>query len=860
VDASSLPPFVTEHDTTNNRNNNDGGGNDNESNRRRDAKIISSIASASPGSSFYYLISILPGPNDPWKNMQCTVPSTALCYRPPVESAGDDPDEDVHLPPPVLAETRNDETKNSKEEEKEDGGRAPPSSTEAGAAADAAEESVRVISPQPPNTVSSRKVNDDESGSGLLPGVVPSAGAVNTANKEIAKGEDHPHDYPTRTTVRVPAPVAAVSSGQKRSRDPNELVSVGDVVRRIDIADGLDSRMVQNALIGPDRKIHQKMQAKLGAAIHVLGIGGDSTPDASTSYLESFAKLGDLSPKTGDRCVMICGDKRKVHEASKVVIHILVDKCYTGGDDNNEKEELKKELRIVRQVRKKEGLSLTISSTSSSLSSISASTDRPAVDPVNIELEQNHHPQKDQQPPPMKRQATIAAIEKAREDSGWSPSPDEPYYGPASQIPSTARLVHPTITISDSIQFNGENWVAKIRSPSGFDFFGLYDTVVPKNIKEKFGRIRVCLLGGAAHSDQDKDLPLHVHLEGPGRLSIERAAEHVTRLLVSDHHKDCEQQQEQKHLQEAPHFDGKEWVAHVSSPVGRNELFAIVIGPGAEKKKQLISRFNRCYILLVDGRSDGPPRVVIKHKDRSVVEAAASHVMTMITDYQKGGCCDIGSTRFAGTDVKDPRGPMQLLAAPMFKDELTGNWTNLIDSPLVQNDLFVLFVGQEAQKKREFEKTFRCNLWIENIGKDISSGPLRLKISAKDVPSLQIATERAASMLYEEARNKTERDMIQSLIVDHYIPKGRGWAAIIRSPVDSETLFDATIRNGKKQEIVARFGHCFISIREDAFKNRQGQNSGGALRVIVGHEHDRAAGEAAVWYVAELLHRAAAGY
>lgn len=627
------------------------------------------------------------------------------------------------------------------------------------------------------------------------------------------------------------------------------------------------------------------MQDKLGVAIHVLGLG---LPDTASNHdLEQFAELGDgMSPKDGDKCVMICGEKCKAHEASKVVIHILVDKCYTEGCDS-EKENLRKELRIVRQVRKKVELPQTTThpTVSSGVPSVATSTSTvghtcsPTLERIETKREDDCHE------PATKRPATVNAVENVREESGWSPSPEESYYGPASLIPSaelqqnlgqqtttsnyTPTSVAPVLKgFEDSPsqlqlimlppQFNGDSWIAKVRSPSKFDFFSLFDTIVPTNIKTKFGRMRVCLLGGTAHSDQDKDLPLHVHLEGSDRLSIERAAEYVASLLVPN-----SQEQQNENFEGESHFDGKEWVAHVVSPIEINELFAIIVGPGAEIKKRLISQFARCYIRLIGGAEGEPPKVVIKHQNRAVVEAAAARVTTMITGrYQNGGNSDVRPTGSLEPDVLcDSRSPMHLVAGPMFKDERSGHWTNMIDSPIGQNELFVMFVGQDAQRKREFEQTFGCNLWIENIGTKVSSGPLQLKISAKTTSSLQIATKRAAHMLHEAARKKDEKQMIRSLIMDEYVHGEKGWVAFIRSPVDPDTLFDATIRNGKKADIIARFGgDCFICIRGDGIKDHLGRNSGGPLRVMVGHEFDRAAGEAAVWHVAELLHRAAMGY
>ena len=109
-------------------------------------------------------------------------------------------------------------------------------------------------------------------------------------------------------------------------------------------------RLFAETLVGPDYKIKQKMQAKLNVSIFILGLDDIlGPPPAGANAMEILGKVGHLSPKAGDKCIMIRGSERKVHDASKVIIHILVERCYEGKD----KDTLKRSLRVVRQVRKK---------------------------------------------------------------------------------------------------------------------------------------------------------------------------------------------------------------------------------------------------------------------------------------------------------------------------------------------------------------------------------------------------------------------------------------------------------------------------------------------------------------------------
>ena len=161
--------------------------------------------------------------------MHCTVPSTALQYRPVV---GQDSTEDE--PDVSFVETRNDETKSKNEEDGKDccgEQRAPPSmeitctstATNRGDGA-APEDKVQVISPLPPTTASS---------------------------DQTSRGSD---DDPTAPSAALPSATSAPAAkdkntkdqlNQKRPRDPNEVVSV-EVVRRIDIAEVLDPIVVQS--------------------------------------------------------------------------------------------------------------------------------------------------------------------------------------------------------------------------------------------------------------------------------------------------------------------------------------------------------------------------------------------------------------------------------------------------------------------------------------------------------------------------------------------------------------------------------------------------------------------------------------
>ena len=169
---------------------------------------------------------------------------------------------------------------------------------------------------------------------------------------------------------------------------------VEEVVRRIDIPETVDANKVKGTLVGPDCKINERMQAKFQVTISILGLD-----DAiSSSAVESFSKLGPISYKVGDKCIMIQGSERKVHDAAKVVIHMLVNKCYDGNDKNA----LTRELRVVRQVRKKAELSPRSESARADLPS---PTKKRKAGPAAAEGDAG----------------SLAAAEKDPVERGWSP-------------------------------------------------------------------------------------------------------------------------------------------------------------------------------------------------------------------------------------------------------------------------------------------------------------------------------------------------------------------------------------------------------------------------------------------------------
>ena len=266
-----------------------GGGGD-----ARDATIVSCVGGAASGSSsnHYYLLDVAPGPNDSWTNIQSTVPADAVRYRDSAIGERDDRTARVNSPRPHTIPADEDGSLNSPS-------RAPP------VASIAFDTDTKV------RKRSAGQVDTNDGGSSTLSPMAPTDGSISIASNDAISEE---------------------------------------VVRRIDIPETVDANKIKGAIVGQHFKINQRMQSKFHVTISILGLDDviGSPPDGVIS-VEPFSKLGPISFKAGDKCIMIQGSERKVHDAAKVLIHMLLNKCY-GGDDKNG---LMREMRKVRQVRKK---------------------------------------------------------------------------------------------------------------------------------------------------------------------------------------------------------------------------------------------------------------------------------------------------------------------------------------------------------------------------------------------------------------------------------------------------------------------------------------------------------------------------
>ena len=258
----------------------DGGGGD-----TRDATIISCVGGGVSGGSNYYLLDVMHGLSDSWDNIQSTVPVDSVRYR------------------ALTVESK---------ELGQDG-----------------YQDNRAIN----NNPHPHMIPADEDGSLKSTSKDPPVASIAFDNTGSRKRPAQLDADDGGSSTLSPMP----TDGSIRVASSNAIAE--EVVRRIDILDTVDVSKVKGALVGSDNKINQRMQTKFGVIISILGLDDAVT----SSVVGSFSKLGPISYKVGDKCIMIQGSERKVHDAAKVVIHMLVNKCY----DGKEKDTLMRKLRVV---------------------------------------------------------------------------------------------------------------------------------------------------------------------------------------------------------------------------------------------------------------------------------------------------------------------------------------------------------------------------------------------------------------------------------------------------------------------------------------------------------------------------------
>ena len=599
VDASALPPFVAE-----------GGGN------TRDATVVSCV---SGGSSRYYLLDVAPGPDDSWTNIQSTVPADTVRYRGSTEEASDVPAAQPAVPPAAAA------------------------AAAAGAANDLSP--ARIISPHP------HTIPADEDGSlnsSLCAPPVPSIIFDTDANESRKRSAGQLEDHDGGSSTLSPMPTDSSISVASKDAISEE------VVRRINIADSVDASKVKEVLIGPDFKVKQRMQAKFHVTISILGLEDViGPPPDGVIALEPFTKLGPIAFKAGDKCVMIRGSNRKVHDAAKVVIHMLANKCYDGDD----KDALTRELRVVRQVRKK----------AESLRETSASL-----------------------PPPTKKVKTGPSEGL---DARWSPPRKKVKTGDAGSVPLPADKP-PQRAPRDDAQHNnaivdhsgvlghrgGGGSSSTATPPRGalaplderrkffiancsydwtpddirtfFDQFGKVNHVHMHRHSSKHRAHRGCgfLYMLDDHGDAAIDQLITTHkctIEMLGRQQVHiqrndgdrerggRSAGGGASVVIPSHGPYNPMQ-----LMGEPVRSRLGWAVQVHSPLDAQPLFHVIVGEGGVNKKKLTRVFPNAYFTIagrgvrsINGiHSDEPLHVLVEAPDHEYSLKAASHVAAIVSD------------------------------------------------------------------------------------------------------------------------------------------------------------------------------------------------------------------------------------
>ena len=584
----------------------------------RDATIISCVGGG--GSSNYYLLEVMPGPSDSWTNIQSTVPVDSVRYRAPVvedNELGQDGDQNNRA--------INNNPHPHMIPADEDG-------------------SLKSTSKDPPvasiafdNTGSRKRpaqLDADDGGSSTL-SPMPTDGSISVASS------------------------SAIAE---------------DVVRRIDIPDTVDASKVEGALIGPDNKINRRMQTKFGVIISILGLD-----DAmSSSAVESFSKLGPISYKVGDKCIMIQGSERKVHDAAKVVIHMLVNKCY----DGNDKDTLMRKLRVVRQVRKKVEPSPSRASARSNLASpMKKLKTGPAVAEGDA--------------------APLAAATKDPVERGWSPPIEEdpqPQIGSAGSAREQLRgLVRDPIWVEKD---GSSHWQCDVISP--LPETDLFERIVgdggenKKRLEHNFSRVFFSIRGKGIRlkTGRQSEGPLRVEVGGNNKEDVSLAAQHIAEIIdtnpvedrvqtdsasrplsrPSKHSQDPEAHHDHtaKLLHDAkavqdtqpkpsnqsrntennysepkkigpaadrarqskglvmygPVLEGGKWVVKIRSPhpIGDSDLFGLLVCRGGMAREILARRFNLNRIFIIKENESMPLHVAINGRERASTLAAAEYV------------------------------------------------------------------------------------------------------------------------------------------------------------------------------------------------------------------------------------------
>jgi len=638
ADASALPPFVTE-----------GGG---------DARNATVISCVSGSSSRYYLLDVAPGPDDSWTNIQSTVPADAVRYRDLGEEVSN-----VPAAQPAAA-----------------------AAAAAGAAND--DNPAWIISPHP------HTIPADEDGSlisSLCAPPVPSISFDTDANKSRKRSAGQLEDRGGGSSTLSPMPTDSSISVASKDATSEE------VVRRINIPESVDVNKIKGALVGPEYKINQRMQAKFRVTISILGLEDViGPPPDGVIAVEPFTKLGPIAFKAGDKCVMIRGSNRKVHDAAKVVIHMLANKCYDGDD----KDALTRELRVVRQVRKKAESPRAMSE------SLPPPTKKVKTGPTegldaakSIPIGAATSPKREWSPPiDEDPQPEITGDGQSR------PSQQPSYYGraidgvtqqnnrDAEMHPhGPLRLVSSPVWVGSDAVRKANDWRVIVKSP--IPVASVYGCLVGKggenmkHLESKFSKVFFNIRGEGLRSKKgaQSEGPLRVEVEGNDKGHVLFAARHVADILdygpldervptdsASCQRLDTTRESGRSRLDQSstsvmpsaqrqlimgkPFFDGRDWGLEVLSPLdpnwtpaatplGNTRTFKLLIGEGGSRKKGLLAMFpGPCsFCLRGDGikdqngmPTDGPLRLFIKSPHSELVGNFAEHIAGVLVNEEAG--------------------------------------------------------------------------------------------------------------------------------------------------------------------------------------------------------------------------------
>ena len=808
VDASALPPFVTE-----------GGGED-----TRDATIISCVGGGVSGSNNYYLLDVVPGPSDSWTNIQSTVPMDSVRYRAPVvednepDQDGDQDNRAINNPHPHMIPADEDGSLNSSS-------KAPPVASIAF------------------NSTASRKRpaqldTDDGNSSTLSP--MPTDGSISVASSNAI---------------------------------------VDEIVRRIDVPDTIDASKVKGALVGPDCKINKRMQTKFRVSISILGLDDAVT----SSVVESFSKLGPISYKVGDKCIMIQGSERRVHDAAKVVIHMLVNKCY----DGKEKDTLMRKLRVVRQVRKKAEPSPPRASARPDLPS---PTKKIKTGPTVAEGDA--------------ASLAIAAV-KDPVERGWSPpieddsQPQIDSTGSAqsaqpvghSQPHSCAETKLPT-PVPHGNQLRTVLWAPIEKYPPNTDFFGPIMGIGGATLREVQRKYSVEIslrgIGIQSRDAASAKQKLHVIITGNSRIGVDGAAVHIL----------------------------KEWerttkIVEIKSPVGLSLTYDLIIGDRGRKQQALVKKFNgKCLFGLrgsgVGGKnivqhddSSGPLRVVIQGSDESLIDEAATYVRRILEDRIEEDI--LHNDRKTKPRQLLPSVCQQLIMGkPSFdgqqwnigvKSSLDPGWSGS-KIPLSSTETFKRIIGEGGSKKRELTAMFKglCFFCLRGDGifdqtKMPTGGPLRVHINGPDLAAVESAAGHISKMLVSDIASigpssnpqrienygghiQYEREgkhgkrvarfsehlSHDELRLNQPFWNGAQWETAVESPIPEKTLFDVIVGpSGRNKKLLTQKFHlAYFTICGEGIYKKDGRCSNGPLRVCV-QANDKDYTLRAARYISDLL-------